>query len=584
MNRQGPEEAQNNASGTFLTILMCLLGSVVLIPPPSLSPLYYLVLRDNLSEMLVAAMGMALIFSWARGHLKIKFCAGHLLLLLFVAGGALSILYCTDRVSGLQRVHLFVSWFVLTVAGFYAFKNRKNLIIYARWMAIVAIVICVLGLLEARHVVKIITPDVDVCNQIASALGYPTVYAGYLLAAIFLFQCGYAMADRRLDRALFGLALILLVLNLYFCRSLASWVVFIICEAMYVSPRLLNVFKSLRNRCILYAVVLVAAAALGLVLTRTDWADEDISHLTRKNESVGARLAGWDMAWDMIGERPILGFGAGQYEVYLPHYRARAGRGNYSWEHDAGMYYPINTDNFVFNRLFEQGFVGLALFLGVFLWTFHAAFVRSKSLSERDRRAVKCQGYGIAAILGYALFHFPFLSPCVWGMIWANVSIIWALSQKTGVSEISTPPHAHGNLSKWAAAGGFTARCVLLLLFAFLLYLPLGRWVNDTKIKKGTEYATTENTNRFRGEFESALPLVPKSWRYYYFYGNALAMNKHNEEAVLQLKKGERLRPHSILILRSIRAALFLDKQADREELDSYTEKLREIDIEAAIR
>lgn len=558
----------------ILLALMCLLGAVALTPPSSLGLLYYIVVRDNLSKALAAAMGMTLAWEWAAGRRAPRLCAGHTLFLLFVLSAAVSIVYCADRTAGAQRAHLFFSGFVVTLAGRRVFADRERILVFARWVAVVAAALCVIGILEDRRIIAIVTPDVKVGNQIASALGYPTVYGGFLLAAIAAVQCGWSLAERKADKALFGFALAMLFVNLYLSRTIAAWLMFGAMETVVLAGPLLNALRDARARRVLFAAAVIAAAVGISFMTLTVRGGKDIKYILRKAESAEKRHLGWSLALEMAGERPALGFGAGQFDVYLPLYRARAGQANYDWETDESMYYPINTDNFVLNKLVEQGAVGLALFLGIFAWTFAAAF-RARGLTPPERRALVCQAAGVAAIVGYALFHFPFLAPGVWGLVWVNVSIVWALARKGAAEAAEEPPPAN------RAPAGRLAAAALFALCAYLFYLPLGMWINDVKMTRGVMLAATKGMEPAREQFESALPLVPKAWRYYYFHGRALAMNNRSGEAVEQLKIAAKMRPYNLLVLRQLMGGMSHDPAAAPAEIRALGEKLEKLDVEA---
>jgi O-antigen ligase len=110
----------------------------------------------------------------------------------------------------------------------------------------------------------------------------------------------------------------------------------------------------------------------------------DVRHVevTDANFAVVERMAHWQAAWDMINDRPWLGFGAGNYPAAYPTY-ALAG-----WKEPLG-----HAHNVILNTWAETGVIGLAaylIFLAVALWTC------------RPRRAVECDA-GLPHCIGQSV-------------------------------------------------------------------------------------------------------------------------------------------------------------------------------------
>jgi hypothetical protein len=127
-----------------------------------------------------------------------------------------------------------------------------------------------------------------------SALVNPNVFAGYLLLVLPL----------ALDRGRRILSFVL-VLALYWTRSLGAW--------LSVSALLLVFFYRRGGPLFGFSVIVGSISLVSL-------------HDKLATASASERLAWWRAAWDMIRERPLLGYGPGGFAHVLPAYH-QAGEG-----------------------------------------------------------------------------------------------------------------------------------------------------------------------------------------------------------------------------------------------------------------
>ncbi|MEW6202369.1 MAG: O-antigen ligase [bacterium] len=560
------ENDKKDGLNKIITIELALLVSLVPLLPSTLRPQYYLTLRTLASEIIVAVLGLTLIYGWAAGKIKGKLCAGHILMIAFIVSGAISISYCIDRVTALQSLHLHFCWLIVTFAGYYLFRDKKTFLNCLKWIAPGAVIICAYGIWE-----KFSTG----ASQISSTMGFPTLYGGYLLCALFLFQCGMITAQKKNERIIFAFTLCLLVINLCYCGSLAAWFSFITGEGLLLMNYFSEFWKK-KNINRTYRIKTIFIISFLLITILVLFTQNNLKRdITSKKESLQMRLDRWEIAWNMVWEKPLLGFGSGQYEVYFPHYRAKAGAANETWERDIDIEVPVNTENIALMLLAEQGVFAFLIFAGIFIWTLYIVFSRSASAAPWKHQTGIHLGCGIIAILGYSIFHFPFHTPGVWGIIWTMVSIIWAVLQINGKAETSEEHKIKSVGNKSLLLMPFLIPAALL--FIYLLYLPFGYWTNDIQFKKGEVYAINGDIEKFRRAFEKTYPFVPRTWRYYYYYGEGLLRSGEEEEAIVKFKVAEKFRPYSIIILRKIQQALFFSKQTNTEEFRLYKKRIKDL-------
>lgn len=546
-----------------------LLGLIVFFYPVTVShPYYYFVERDYAVRMLVSLLAMTLACSEAASDHRIKLSTGHILLFLLTVSGALSMIHAADRALSIFRLDLYLCWFFLTVACSRVFVDRLAVTSYARWISLITILVCVMGLYEkfsGKHIVNY--PEAS--GHISSLVEYPTVYGGYLLSLLFPIQAALSVTRDRGSRLLFGIALILLFLNLYYCRSVAAIAVSLCFEAYVL---LTHMKKIGAKKCVVAAVsVFSAIVALAAVTYVVSGHYPSLAELVAdKRESFQMRIDGWIVMSHMIRDRPWLGFGPDQFGVFFPYYRAKYHLFGCPWLVSSVWFIPTNPENIVMLFLAEQGVLGLLMFTGVMAWTIAGAFFGTAILPEWKRRVLAYQGCGVIGLLFYSMFHMLFLSPCVWPLIWINVSMIWALRRdKNEETRWESPEKAQ----KTGPAKRLLLVPLLILLSIYMFYLPLGSWVNDVKADRGKYFAMNGDKSRFLREYRGMLPGIPRSAKYYTDFGDSLGVFSRRK-AIVQLKKAERLSPYDTTIMTKIMLALRVCRCATRKEIATYRRKI----------
>ena len=353
MDNEQHEKAPT-AINILLLLLMCALVAVVLMPPSKLGVLYYVQAREHLTRILTGALGMVLCWAWIQGRARPQPGRGLGLLLAFVAHAALAVSWSLDKSAALEAVHGYACWLIAALAACEVFRSRRLFVSFSGWVAIVALLAGGIGMLEKAGLVAKMMPDVDSLDQIASTLGYPTYYAAWLLPAIFLVQAGFSAAEKNSDKGLCAVAFAVLCVNLWLCHSQAAMVFFAVAEALFlIGPILVSVLRArVRGapRALVSLLIVMTIALMFLAGCHVLW--------NRKQESMALRQMKWQVAGAMARDRPLTGFGPGQYPVYYPRYRARLGLQEGAWETRPDIYYPVVTDNDLLLRVVEQGWPG----------------------------------------------------------------------------------------------------------------------------------------------------------------------------------------------------------------------------------
>ncbi|MEW5946323.1 MAG: O-antigen ligase family protein [bacterium] len=523
---------------SLVTLELALLAGFVPLLPSLFMSRYFIVLRSHASDTIAAALAITLVLKWAGGRIRWNLNAGPVLMFVLVLYCSVTVSYAHDRVSALHRLILHFDWLVVTSAVFFSLRSKENIVGFLRWTAPGAAAVCIYGVWE-----RLATGQ----TEISSTMGHTPLYGGYLIVMLFLFQCGMEISEKPGDKILNSSIFALLLINLFLCWSYAALFFFVAGEGLLLTG---GWKRSGAGAAALKAafIALMLTVSFGLIFP---WRNAG-NVLNLKKKSAELRLKLWKPTLDMIGERPLTGFGAGQYEVFIPRYREKAGEPPRGWEFNTRIRLPVVPENIVLALLAEQGVFGLLIFSGIFAWTFYTTAFHVKSDAGWKRRAAACLGWGAAALLGYAMFHFPFHTPGVWGPAWIMVSLIWGL--RDGEPKPPAPP---GTQKRKRTALKTSAALAALSLSLYLLYLPVGRLVNDVRVNRGGIHAARGDLKGFRESFENTMPLVPRTWRYYYNYGEGLLSFGKKDEALAAFGKAVRFRPHSVIISRRMKQTAF---------------------------
>jgi O-antigen ligase len=128
-----------------------------------------------------------------------------------------------------------------------------------------------------------------------------------------------------------------------------------------------------------------------------------------KKDSADGRLLIWRCSWEMVKDKPVLGFGHGGFKANYMNYQAK-----YFEEHPDSSYAMLADNvNRPFNEylllLTNYGFAGLALFFA-FAWLLWKSYRRCGS----GNRVARTAGLCLLSIAGFAFFSYPLIYPFVW--------------------------------------------------------------------------------------------------------------------------------------------------------------------------
>lgn len=332
---------------------------------PSLSPL-------RLPLILAAVTGVSLLWHLGKGNLRPRWTPQLVWFVLFFGLVTLGVPLAASPSAALAVwLDSFSKVFVMTLAVAWMVRHPLEFRTAARAIAVVGLVVALVALRNKASGIELVEDGrVTVGRSYGSILGDPNDLAFILLPALG-FSASLAYSARgRLERLIFGLAALLVLIAITYTRSRGGLVGCLALGAViaYSTMRL----KSVATVSI---VALVVALYIGMGLSSRMTAGSVDGKL---DESAAGRVEMWSIAIRMGVENPFMGIGIANFER-----EAYKVSGKWKAVHNTWL-----------SVLAESGIVGLGLFLGMVISTIYTLFAALRFLPP-DSHIHRCMALAL---------------------------------------------------------------------------------------------------------------------------------------------------------------------------------------------
>jgi len=348
--------------------------------------------------------------------------------------------------------------------------------------------------------------------------------------------------------------LVILLLVLPAARSRAAWLG-VILSCLYVTwhfnmpqqliGKLHSVFKDryskvLKKFLLSIGILLVLASIFGLYKLKQGSAD--------------GRMLMWQVSWEMIKDKPILGYGQGGFEANYANYQAewfRSEKGTPGQALVAGI--PDAPFNELIRIFINYGFIGLLLIVALLLRLYHKRAHRSTKSHEEElsgslrkyfaHSALVLKG-GLLSIIVFSLFSYPLdIAP-----ILVQITILVALITNLSHNIYILNPSKSVYIPKFNTL--FPQIAVSIILLATIpfvaknmtnKYYGLKHWQEAHLLYKYEIYDDGSD------EYVKADEYLPNNGLLQQMHGKCLAMDEKMEEAKDILEEAMVLRADPIL-------------------------------------
>ncbi len=389
-----------------------------------LTPLLYLpVAKDafsapkNLFVILICAL-LGILLAKRAAFKKIKLSVPAALFFgTFSLISAVSCLYSSNSLISLKYAGDILLYGVLALAAAHcAASDRKNITAFGNAVCAATIAVSVLGLLQVFHIdffeltVNLLfsersTAFLNFKERISSTMGNANFFGGYLVMSLPVAFALFIGTDG-LKRGLFyGSASLLGLFCLVKTETANAWVAAALGLLIFVILAVIYAGERRKKLC----VSLLAILVLGICAIAVLHPKEAILKIRNAGSfstiSERGRLVMWKAGLEMIKERPVTGFGAASYKIYVSKYEGRVLNSPGYTDYPYQMTKDAHND--YIQIWAELGVFGLLVFLLIIgsSLAFGYSFAKEKNTHERIIY------FGLlAAVAGYAahaFFNFP---------------------------------------------------------------------------------------------------------------------------------------------------------------------------------
>ncbi len=271
-----------------------------------------------------------------------------------------------------------------------------------------------------------------------------------------------------------------------------------------------------------------------------------------KQGSADGRLLMWQVSWEMIKDKPLMGYGQGGFEANYSNYQAewfRSGKGTPEQELVAGT--PDAPFNEFVRVWVEYGAVGILLIFNTILLIFGLRFkaqgfkfrVQGSEQKNKEQETLNPELItgGLLSIIVFSLFSYPLdVAPIVIQFVILSALIINIKSTKH-VTRNPEPGTRNPKL------GTYSLCLFLLLLIPLQVHTLFNHYNGFTHWKEAYQLYQYQLYDDAAEEYKEAIKYMPGNGMLMQMYGKCLAMDGKWEKSKTALTKAKTLRSDPIL-------------------------------------
>lgn len=258
-----------------------------------------------------------------------------------------------DRITGgLMWLHLLAIFFIVSSV----LRTERD------WRDFFLVSISVALLVALFHLLHLVGIDLLPETKSGSTIGNSSFFGAYLLFQFFFSLLLVARSEKWV-RTFGYISVVILVLTLFYSTAQAAIFAFVGGCVLLVALFLIisgkkGAYRSL-GLTVLVSLFIVFMGGAFFLFQPTSWL-----HQQFVEHSGEARFVVWDMAWEGIKERPLLGWGLENFQyVSLRHHNPCLGSQQCGLE-----YWFDRAHNKILDLLIESGIVGLLAYIAVFFF------------------------------------------------------------------------------------------------------------------------------------------------------------------------------------------------------------------------
>jgi O-antigen ligase/tetratricopeptide (TPR) repeat protein len=295
-----------------------------------------------------------------------------------------------ERMDGyVTLVHVFLFVFLLGSV----FTTKKIWLYFLNTTLGVAAIAAIYGLAQYSGMTENYTGRID------SYLGNAAYMAVYMLFHIFIALWLFVESKVNFQRVVYGLLAIFFIFTLLGTGTRGTFIGLIV--GLFVMAAYITLFGKKYPEFRRYAIgvftMLMIAGGVFYAVKDSDFVqnNNNLARFANINlkEDLNTRGTIWGMAWDGIKERPVLGWGQGNFNYIFNKNYEPSLYGNEQWFD--------RVHNIFFDWLVAGGFLGLIAYLSIFVSSLYYLFFRPIFRKDDESFTVLERGVLLGVLAGY---------------------------------------------------------------------------------------------------------------------------------------------------------------------------------------
>jgi O-antigen ligase/Tfp pilus assembly protein PilF len=417
---------------------------------------------------------------------------------------------------------IFLAYFILYFLVINNVENKKELNSFVKFFFITSFLVSIYTILHYYGII----PYLKEFGPVVSPIGQKNMTSNYLTLIFPIIFSFFLLEQIRKNKISYFLLLSIIYTTLMICQSRGIWISISVALilAFYIIFKF-NLLKLFQNNKKWLFLLLLTFLIITIIYSTDNPLNKSamtvpqraLSTFNEQDPSINTRLLIWNNTFDMIKEKPILGFGIGTFKMNYLNYQAEHLKDNPYY----AKYYSNarETHNEYLQIGVELGVAGLGIFL-LFFFIFFIMIIKYFNQEKNDRKKLIVFGLslGIICFLIHSLFTFPLHVPALGSAFFIIVSLTIVYIKN---NDPSYPDKKINRLKIINSKPKIIIIAIILFISCFLIfYFVIKPYIAELAYFKGMKYIQKNDCNSALQKFEYATKYDPYNGRILHALGS----------------------------------------------------------------
>ncbi|MFH1428044.1 MAG: O-antigen ligase family protein [Patescibacteria group bacterium] len=246
-----------------------------------------------------------------------------------------------ERMEGLiNYLHLFI--FLIILASI--FKNKKDWLLFFRWSLFISLLVSLYAIFQKFNFSFVLNLGAD---RLDSTLGNPSFLAAYLLFNVFLGLYIISKLESKFSKFLYGLITLVNLIVIYFTGTKGVILALAFVFFIYLIYAIIK-YKGYKKVIPGLLILIIIISSLYIFISKKDKLEE-----FQQSTSVKNRFLVWQISLEAFKEKPIFGWGEGNFDVAYNKY----------YNPELKEIYFDHAHNIIIDIGVKYGILGIAAYL-----------------------------------------------------------------------------------------------------------------------------------------------------------------------------------------------------------------------------